>query len=288
MNADFQNLTPFSYAVIGDPISHSLSPHIHKSFAKQFEMDLDYRAIQVAPEKLDEFFEVFIQEGGKGCNVTLPLKEKVFEKISRVTDQARIAGAANTVTVIADELSADNTDGVGLMRDLERQFEMDWRQMRILILGAGGAARGILYPLLQKSPKAVILINRSMERAKHVQQAFASYGSIEVQPANYVFQQPVDLIIHATSAAARGESADCDTLFNSAQSAIRSTTRAYDLMYQLHDDTHFCKWAKANHIKHSVDGLGMLVEQAAESFTLWHGQRPEVNTVLENLRKNHT
>lgn len=263
------------YAVIGNPIAHSKSPEIHARFAGQTGQDIDYRRL-LAP--LDDFagtVAAFIAAGGKGANVTVPFKLEAFALATRLTPRAQAAGAVNTLKFDGDAILGDNTDGVGLVADIVRNTGVALAGRRILLLGAGGAARGAILPLLQQAPAELVIANRTAAKALALAQEFAAQGLILA--CDFAdLAGPFDIVINATAAslaAALPPIPAC--VFNAA-------CFAYDMMYGK-EPTVFMRFA-AQHGATVRDGLGMLVEQAAESFLLWRGVRPATAPVLAQLR----
>ena len=266
------------YVVFGNPIAHSKSPLIHRLFAEQTGQALDY---QTALAPLDGFtaFARHFFGSGRGANVTVPFKEEAFRMADQLTERGRRAGAVNTLAVQADgTLLGDNTDGAGLVRDLKVNYGQTLKDKRILLLGAGGAVRGALEPLLAEEPHVLVIANRTVEKAERLAQEFAELGP--VLPAGYDWlEESVDIIINATSASLAGE------LPPIAPSLIQpGETFCYDMMYAK-EPTAFCRWATEHNAAQAVDGLGMLVEQAAEAFLLWRGVRPDSAPVLAELRR---
>lgn len=262
-----------AYAVFGNPIAHSKSPLIHAAFARQTGQDLVYTA-RLAP--LDGFtgvIEAFRAEGGRGANVTVPFKEQAFALATRRTPRAEAAGAVNTLAFAADGILGDNTDGAGLVRDLTANLGFDPAGKRILLMGAGGAARGVILPLLEWAPASLYIANRTAEKAEALARVF---GAGQVKGGGYTdLPGPFDLVINATSASLSGDLPPLpETVF--AEGAL-----AYDMMYG--KDTPFLAFARARSAR-LADGLGMLVEQAAEAFLLWRGVRPDTAPVLALLR----
>ncbi|MGY0617461.1 shikimate dehydrogenase [Vibrio sp. FJH11] len=266
------------YAVFGNPIGHSKSPFIHTLFARQTNQSLTYTA-ECAP--VDGFLEtvnMFFAEGGKGCNVTLPFKEEAYQFATRLTERAQLAGAVNTLKKLDDgEIIGDNTDGAGLVQDL-LQHHVVLEGARILIIGAGGASRGVINPLLDQKPASLTVTNRTFAKAEELAELFAAYGPVTAKEMSTITEE-YDVIINSTSASLSGELPDISpTIF-----AANSTS--YDMMYGK-GDTTFNQWAKAHGAVHAYDGLGMLVGQASESFMLWRGLRPGAKQILRELRKN--
>ncbi|GAA3547451.1 shikimate dehydrogenase [Zobellella aerophila] len=264
------------YAVFGHPISHSQSPFIHGLFAEQTEQALSYERI-LAP--LDDFrgsLTCFWRQGGKGCNVTVPFKTEAFEMADELTERARLAGAVNTLQLLPDgRVLGDNTDGAGLVSDLKR-LGVELAGKRILLLGAGGAARGALSPLLAEQPAEILVANRTRTKAEQLGEQFAHLGQIQGCDFGEITGS-FDVIINSTSASLQGEMPAIPA------SACRSDTQVYDMMYGK-EETVFLAWARSLGVQSRFDGLGMLVGQAAESFYLWRGVLPRVTPVLSALR----
>lgn len=271
------NPPPPLYAVMGNPIDHSLSPQIHGMFAEQSGIKLDYRRIHVDVGGFDQAVDSFRAEGGQGVNVTVPFKIEAWELADERTERARLAGAANTLWFSDDRIHADNTDGVGMCRDITANLGFAIAGAGVLILGAGGAVRGILGPLLDEAPAAVTIANRSVDKAEALAGVFAGRARIETGGFEALAGRSFDLVINGTSASLQGELPPLpDGLFNPG-------AFAYDMMYG-RERTPFLRWAAEHGAAHLADGLGMLVEQAAESFRIWHGQSPDTGPVIEKLR----
>jgi shikimate 5-dehydrogenase len=262
------------YAVIGNPIAHSLSPLIHEAFSRQTDIPLSYQRLEAPLDDSGRSFrEVvtrFFDEGGRGLNVTAPFKHFALSFAREAAENAQRADAANTLTPLADGWRADNTDGIGFIRDLHRQWKRTEKDARILIFGAGGATAGILGALLAQTPREICLYNRTADKAQALQQRFANDEKITVLPSlDTVSSRAFDLIINGISVRAVDQNnipwhmpvISPDTLF-------------YDMVYSL-SDTPFMRWAKTNGVDMVCDGLGMLIEQAAESFFIWHGVLPD-------------
>lgn len=262
------------YAVIGHPVAHSLSPDIHAAFARATGQDMRYERL-LAP--LDGFAQTvarFRAEGGRGANVTVPFKEEAFRLADRLSERARSAGAVNTLRCDQQGLSGDNTDGAGLVADLGHNLGLELAGRRILLLGAGGAARGVLQPLLQQQPRDLVIANRTGRKAQSL--AAMSTG-LQASGFDDLRGRQFDVVINATSASLAGEALPLpDGLF--APGAL-----AYDMMYGK-GETTFLAWARRHGAARTADGLGMLVEQAAEAFFLWRGVRPDTAPVLAMLR----
>ncbi|MEJ1097561.1 MULTISPECIES: shikimate dehydrogenase [unclassified Pseudoxanthomonas] len=270
------------YAVFGHPVAHSLSPRIHAAFARQAGIDLSYVAIDAAPDAFAAALESFAAQGGAGANVTLPLKESAFALCQHTTERARRAGAANTLTRRDGQWHGDNTDGVGLVRDLTGRQGLDLRARRTLLLGAGGAARGVATALLDAGVEELIIVNRTPERADALADAL---GEPERAHSRYWEslreEGDFELIINATSAGRVGGD-DLHLSFT----LTNSRTLAVDLSYG-EAAIPFLSWARAAGCRSVVDGLGMLVEQAAESFEVWHHVRPDTDAVYAGLREQN-
>ncbi|RXU66397.1 shikimate dehydrogenase [Pseudomonas protegens] len=266
------------YVVFGNPIGHSKSPLIHRLFAQQTGQQLEYNTL-LAP--LDDFAgaarDFFAQ--GRGANVTVPFKEDAYRLCDSLTERAQRAGAVNTLSKQADgRLLGDNTDGAGLVRDLTVNAGVSLKGKRILLLGAGGAVRGALEPLLAQQPASVVIANRTVEKAELLAELFADLGPVSASGFDWL-EESVDLIINATSASLSGE------LPPIASSLIEpGQTVCYDMMYAK-EPTPFCRWASEHGAALVLDGLGMLAEQAAEAFYLWRGVRPDSAPVLAELRR---
>ena len=266
------------YCVFGNPIGHSKSPLIHRLFAEQTGQRLSYEALLAPLDDFTTFARAFFAQG-KGGNVTVPFKEQAFAMADSLTERARRAGAVNTLQKLADgRLLGDNTDGAGLARDLTVNAGVALRGRRILLLGAGGAVRGVLEPLLAEQPAMLVLANRTVEKAELLAREFSDLG--EIYPSGFDWlEEPVDLIINGTSASLTGE------LPPIAHSLVKAgQTICYDMMYA-RQPTAFCQWALEQGAAQALDGLGMLVEQAAEAFLLWRGVRPETAPVLAEMRR---
>jgi shikimate dehydrogenase len=265
---------PERYAVIGHPIAHSRSPFIHRLFAQQCQQYMVYTAVDVAPGQLSSWVAKFFATGGRGLNVTVPHKQSLLTMPRRLSERARLAGALNTLALDAQgQLLGDNTDGIGLVRDLTDNLGVTITAHRILLLGAGGAARGVLAPLLELHPAQLIVVNRTEERAVVLADSFAHLGPIRASSYAQLGSARFDLIINATAAGLAGE------LPPLAPDALGGRgTVCYDMGYG-GDDTPFVRWARDHGAARAVMGLGMLVEQAAEAFYLWRGVRPNTAAV---------
>ncbi len=267
------------YAVMGNPVAHSKSPLIHRQFARQFGHRLEYTAIQVEPGGFAQAVEQFRAQGGRGLNVTLPFKLDAFRLCDHLSERARQAGAVNTIRFESDgRLFGDNTDGAGLVHDLEINLGLGLRGKRLLLLGAGGAVRGVLGPLLRHHPAEVVIANRTVARARELVTAFKGLGPLEALGYEELRGRHFDIVINGTSASLAGELPPLpETLF--ARGAL-----AYDMAYG-ERPTVFMDWALTHGAERSADGIGMLVEQAAESYFVWKGVRPQTRAVIEMLRR---
>lgn len=265
------------YGVMGYPVSHSRSPVIHRLFAAQTGQDMQYELLQVAPEKLETAVRQFQRTGGKGLNITVPHKQAVTRLVDRISERASTAGAVNTLVFRGSEIHGDNTDGIGLLRDLNVNQGLTLDGINILILGAGGATRGIVGPLLQMQPEHLRIANRTPERAEAIAELFEGAGPISACSFDDVpIDEPYDLVINATSAGLRGAMPPFPA------AAVGGETFCYDLSYGL-SPTPFSLWAREQGAAKSVMGWGMLVEQAAESFEIWRGVRPDTAPVLKRM-----
>ena len=266
------------YAVIGHPIAHSKSPIIHQLFAKQTGEQISYEAMDVPPEDLRASIAKFTDEGGKGLNVTVPHKRKAAQIVDILTDRARMAGAVNTITrQQSGELEGDNTDGIGLVADLTNNLGITLQGAKIVILGAGGATRGIVPPLLETQPEILVVANRTEEKAKTLVEFFGPLGNISSSSFDDLEGRSFNLVINATSAGFDGEVPPFP------QSILGPDTVCYDLSYSM-KETPFVAWSRSHGSREAHQGWGMLVEQAAESFCIWRGVRPDTNLVLSRLR----
>lgn len=270
--------SPDRYAVIGHPISHSWSPFIHGMFAKQTGQALTYSRIEVAPENLEQELRKFFDGGGRGLNVTVPHKQAVVLLTRFRTPRAEIAGAVNTIAVQDGGLLGDNTDGAGLVTDLKNNLSLSLHNARILLLGAGGAARGVLGPLLGEAPSYIEIANRNGDRSSALADEFQSLGEVRGCGFDAITAMgQFDLILNATSASLQ------ETIPPVPPSVIGPTTLCYDMAYGK-GDTVFTRWAKNAGAGRAETGWGMLVEQAAEAFHLWRGIKPDTKPVLEAVR----
>ncbi|MDV7105744.1 shikimate dehydrogenase [Vibrio sp. TH_r3] len=266
------------YVVFGNPISQSKSPFIHTLFARQTMQKMQYSKCEPEENGFLAAVTAFFEQGGRGCNVTAPFKEEAYQFADRLTERAKLAGAVNTLKKLDDgEIIGDNTDGEGLVQNL-LQYQVSLKDSRILLLGAGGAARGVIKPLLDQQPYQLTLVNRTVEKAEQLAEIFMPFGKINVEHMDRV-NAPFDLVINSTSASLYKQLPDVSS------SIFSPTTTAYDMSYGA-GMTVFNQWARNNGVAQAYDGLGMLVGQAAESFMLWRGLRPGTKQILRELRKN--
>jgi shikimate dehydrogenase len=267
-----------SYAVFGNPVRHSKSPWIHAAFASQCEQSLQYRAVLVEPGGFQVAADAFFRSGGCGLNVTVPFKTDAFDFADELSGRAQVAGAVNTLVRREDgSVFGDNTDGVGMVRDMVANLGWQIRGKHILVLGAGGAVRGVLEPLLREQPASLLIANRTAGKARHLAESFDELGPVSGGGFEKLEDGQFDLLINGTSASLAGDLPPLpDGLLN-------EKSCCYDMMYGA-EPTPFMRWA-AQHTAWAVaDGLGMLVEQAAESFFIWRGVRPLTGPVLTELR----
>ena len=265
------------YAVFGQPISHSKSPRIHQLFAEQTGQCLHYSALEVPAEQFTDAVTSFFANGGKGLNCTVPLKELAWAYAGLKTERAQRAKAVNTLALQEDgSILGDNTDGIGLVTDLIGNHAINLSGRRILILGAGGASRGIISPLLAEAPESIVIANRTIAKAQQLVGEFSEQGKLSACGFNELNTQSFDLIINATS------SSLTDELPPLAKDLLANQGSCYDLAYS-NKATVFVRWGLEHNALKSVDGLGMLVEQAAEAFYIWRGVRPITAPIIDLL-----
>lgn len=273
------------YAVVGNPINHSLSPDIHKLFAQQTNQDMEYKAFKFDENLFEQQILELMESGYKGINVTVPFKERAWAITDKLSPRAKDAGAVNTLIFQPDGLLAgDTTDGVGLTRDLISNNHILVQHRKILVLGAGGAVRGILGPLLAQKPDLLTIANRTVEKAKELVQLFAENlaSNCELQYSSFekTSKQKYDVIINGTSAGLH------NTVPAIPDKVLGINSVCYDMMYNTRQHTAFVQWAMDRGALRQFDGLGMLVEQAAESFFIWRGVRPDTAAVIKHLRRH--
>jgi shikimate dehydrogenase len=266
---------PDRYAVIGYPVAHSWSPFIHGMFAKQTGQSLTYSRLEIPPVELETQVAAFFANGGRGLNITVPHKQAACLLTRFRTPRAEIAGAVNTIAAQDDGLLGDNTDGAGLVTDLSQNLGLALKDTRVLLLGAGGAARGVLGPMLSAGPEYIEIANRDGARATQLAGEFATLGDVHGCGFDAISTSGhFDLVLNATSASLQ------ETIPPVPPSVIGPTTLCYDMAYGK-GDTAFTRWAKNAGAGRSETGWGMLIEQAAESFQLWRGVKPDTKPVLE-------
>ncbi len=265
------------YAVFGNPIAHSKSPAIHAAFAAASGQDLRYEAHLAAVDGFFQAISEFVAAGGKGANVTVPFKEEAFRLATRLSERAARAGAVNTLAFDAAGIFGDNTDGAGLVADIVNNLAFPLAGKRILLLGAGGASRGVIAPLLAERPAALFIANRSAGKAVALAATFADVFAVDAGSFGETAGKSFDLVINATSASLSGESLPLPP------GIFAPGSLAYDMMYGK-GETPFLQFARQQGAGRCADGLGMLVEQAAEAFFVWRGVRPATAAVLAELR----
>lgn len=264
------------FVVIGNPVDHSLSPIIHQLFAKQTGVELSYETLLAPLDGFSATVTQFIERGGYGANVTLPFKEQAFEIATKKSQAAIDARAVNTL-VFHDEglVEGCNTDGMGLIQDLTHNHHYSIRQKRILVIGAGGAVRGIVAPLLEQAPASLTIANRTKQKAVMLAEQFELLGKVTASGLDELDRGPYDLVIHGTSVR--------DDELAYASSWVGPGSWCYDLNYAAGRQTDFVTWARQQQVAQALDGLGMLVEQAAASFYIWHGVYPDTAPVIAAL-----
>ncbi len=269
---------PDKYAVFGSPIKHSKSPIIHQLFAEQTGQNISYDAIEVSADDFIKSVNTFFAGGGKGLNCTVPLKGLAWKYAENKSEHAEYSKAVNTLILQDDgSVYGDNTDGIGLVRDLNNNQGISPNGKRILILGAGGASRGILGPLLDQLPMSVFIVNRTVSKALELANQFAKKGMVSGCGYADLYDKKFDLILNATSASLS------DQLPPLPEGILEKQGVCYDLAYG-NEPTAFVRWGFENKAEKSLDGLGMLVEQAAEAFYLWRGVRPDTGLVIRELK----
>jgi shikimate dehydrogenase len=266
-----------TYGLFGYPVHHSWSPFIHGMFARQTRQDMTYRLFESPPERFRSEVLTFLGGEGRGANVTLPHKQAATELVNELTPRAQMADAINTIARLDGRLLGDNTDGAGLLADLTSNLGLAWSSPRILLLGAGGAARGVIGPLCSLKPCELVIASRTAARAEEIAEAFDDLGPVRGCEFSQLENDSFDLVVNATSASLRGEVPLIPI------GVVGSTTTCYDMAYGV-GDTAFVAWAKRLGAGRTEQGWGMLVEQAAEAFELWRGVRPDTAPVLRALR----
>tara|TARA_B110000908_G_scaffold40395_1_gene49080 strand:- start:2115 stop:2954 length:840 start_codon:yes stop_codon:yes gene_type:complete len=271
--------TTDKYAVFGNPIKHSKSPQIHSAFARQTQQNISYRAHQVDEGKFSDAASSFFANGGKGLNITVPFKLDAYDFADELSARARCAGAVNTLAMQENgRIYGDNTDGAGLVRDICENLAWDIGGKRVLLLGAGGAIRGVLEPLIKLKPAHLLIANRTVKKAQQLARDFSQFGDVSACSFEALRANQFDLIINGTSASLAGELPPLPS------EALTDEGCCYDMMYSA-GPTPFMRWGAANAAWAVSDGLGMLVEQAAESFCIWRGVRPQTRSVIDAIRE---
>lgn len=280
MNPPLEAGPPDQYGLVGHPVAHSWSPFIHGMFAKATAQNLVYRLFDIAADDFRRETLRLFTSGVRGLNITLPHKQAAAELVNELTPRATRAQAVNTIAFFEDTtLLGDNTDGVGLICDLERNLQVDLADKRVLLLGAGGAARGVIGPLLERELRVLTIANRTLFKARKLAAEFADMGQIGGCTFAELQGPPCDLIINATSASLQGEMPEMP------DGLVGEQTLCYDMAYG-RGETPFTLWARSLHARSTAKGWGMLVEQAAESFLLWRGIRPSTQPVLAALAQH--
>jgi shikimate dehydrogenase len=266
------------YAVFGNPINHSKSPAIHRQFAEQTGQDMHYTKQLVNEGEFEQVVQEFFAQGGKGLNITVPFKLNAFDFAQKRTPRAERAGAVNTLARLSDgTILGDNTDGIGMIHDMHN-LGWELQGKRVLILGAGGAVRGILQPLLEENPARVTIANRTFSKAEELAKNFLDLGDLQAKSFEQLQGDSFDIVINGTSASLQGE------LPPLPDNLLAASASCYDMMYGA-EPTIFLQWAKNHGAIQIADGLGMLIGQAAEAFYLWRQIRPEVVPVITALRR---
>ena len=269
------------YAVFGNPIVQSKSPHIHRQFAEQTGQDMHYTKQLVAVDEFEQAAQAFFAQGGKGLNITMPFKLNAFEFAQHRTARADRAGAVNTLALLSDgSILGDTTDGIGMIHDMHNMgWELEGK--RILILGAGGAVRGILQPLLEENPALVVIANRTYTKAEELANHFHDLGHVQAKTFAQLSDEKFDLVINGTSASMQGDLPPLPITL------LAENACCYDMAYSA-EPTVFLRWAQEHGAAQVADGLGMLIGQAAESFYVWRQIRPEVVPVITAMRRQIT
>ena len=265
------------YAVIGNPVAHSRSPDIHAAFARETAQDIEYLRVLAPLQSFAATVASFRDADGRGANITVPFKKEAFHLADALSERARRARAVNTLQFNPGQIFGDNTDGIGLVRDITRNLGIAIAGRRVLLVGAGGAARGALGPLMDQNPAALIIANRTEARAGELAAQFAAPGVVATAPFAALPGRRFDIVINATAASLAGEAPPLPG------GLFAAAALAYDMMYS-EGDTPFLALARAQGAQ-VADGLGMLVEQAAESFFVWRGVRPATKPVIESMRR---
>ncbi len=270
------------YAVMGNPVAHSCSPRIHQMFAEQFGLRIEYQKIQVDLGGFSQAVANFRGAGGCGLNITLPFKQEAFRLADECSPRAQLAEAVNTISFADDnKIVGDNTDGAGICRDIMFNLERPIAGRRILLLGAGGAVRGVLGPILEAHPELLVIANRTVDKAVELERHFSSARGVVGCGLDDLAGQQFDIVINGTSASV------ADAVPSIPSTVFASGALAYDMMYG-DRPTAFIEWAARHGAGQAADGLGMLVEQAAESFAIWHDRTPQTGPVIAALRQGRS
>lgn len=269
------------YAVIGNPIEHSKSPVIHQAFAKQLQQEIEYLRVLAPLDGFVSSVNTLRAVGFKGVNVTVPFKFEAFQMANQLTERARAAGAVNTLMFDGNSISGDNTDGAGLVQDIQHNLGVPIKQKRVLLLGAGGAAEGVLLPILAEQPAQLVIANRSLEKALNMQrkiesEKFGQHTLTSTSTFDSLQGQSFDIVINATSTGLT------DTQLPLPGDIFAKDALAYEMLYGR--ETPFMAFARSHGAGRIADGLGMLIEQAAESFYLWRKVRPQTAPVIEQFQ----
>ena len=275
------NHSTVNYAVLGNPIQHSKSPQIHTLFSEQTGIALEYQAIEVPINEFASYVKLFSSQGGKGLNITVPFKEDAYSLCTTLTDRAELSGSVNTLRFDNGmNIYGDTTDGQGLLNDLVANHNIRLEDKSILILGAGGTVKSILERLLEQKTKEIVIVNRTISRAKDLEKKFSKKNCVRAYSYNDLPNHSFDIIINGTSLSLSAEIPPIS------KTNINKNTFCYDLMYS-DKETVFTRWVIENGALKATDGLGMLVEQAAESFMFWHGTKPDTMPVIKALRDSN-
>ena len=278
VNELINNPSVANYAVLGNPVKHSKSPQIHLLFAEEMGITLEYNAIEVPNDELSTYVNLFSSQGGKGLNITVPFKENAYKLCTEITSRALESGSVNTIKFDTEtNIIGDTTDGEGFINDLRKNYGINLQNKSILILGAGGTVKSIIERLVSEEIKNVVIVNRTLSRAEELEKKFKNKIDIKSFSYETLPNDIFDLIVNGTSLSLSSEVPPVS------KNIINKNTFCYDLMYSS-DKTVFIKWAIENGVLRAADGLGMLVEQAAESFFIWHGVKPNTAKVIEALK----
>jgi len=269
---------PDRYGVIGNPVAHSKSPQIHTAFARQTGQDVVYVRLLAARHRFREEIERFAAHGGKGLNVTVPFKQEAAALCESVSERASFAEAVNTLSFTEAGICGENTDGAGLLCDLEQNLGLKLNGLKVLLLGAGGAARGVVMPLIARGVRMVVIANRDLAKAAALEERFGVFGNVRARGYDDLAGASYDLVVNSTSASLQSEVPPVPG------SVFAPGSTAYDMVYAAGGNTAFLDLARECGAARTADGLGMLVEQAAESFSIWRGVRPDTAPVLAALR----